>query len=655
MHSIKQSARSQKRYANAKQIFQRSRLAAYAYTYVRLLNENDTFECLADAFADVTIKMPRLQRKVETELEAFKLIMARAAAARTKAEAANTDFCSRECDETVRRLCEITTPAERDAWILIRVGMFNAHEASKLLKLSPAEVTSLYESAEDKLRSLMGEGFEGYPALFNAAISRLSGERDIWTEASFRAEKKLNLGRIATIAALGVIAAAILFFVGRECVLFVRIASLPEMSESYPAAVTVSETDSSYWRLTDKTDSAVSPNLSKSMYAALNSVSSDEVLRVDFTFYDPAVMESIVTDDGKNLKDIYVEVFTDSTMAAKLDLVIITMIWQQYADYVQPWRPDDRENDFEPPYPTLYDAMQALLDRRISSGKQDYIDIVKKYPDILRAREGFEAYLTSGFSETVYWLREIVSAELAMQQYRENPEDFSDEQASQLREEYELALFRYANGNLDEYTPVGYKMTAEQYTELYTYRSDMGYKMCDIMDKYVRAQGFANLTDNTVCNKCMCSYTAEMTKSQILSLALEDGRYWFNGVSVAPVDKKYPQNIDPLLYCEITNEQKNRNGEYTVYVVNNTRYAYNKNYIVEISLPTGFIRSLYSALPTLQYSIFELDHGYVYRVMFGHEYSMSRYSILRAAMLDKDETIVSASFKYYILDDRREE
>ncbi len=640
---MKQSRRAEKCLNSIYPLYQRQRVAAYAYAYAMLRSEKDAFNCCAKAYTTAALRCRTILRKAEPDIEAFRIVMAETASLRKKLESSGEDIKKRRPDPRTEQLFSDLTEDELAVWVLRRIARFNPHEASRLLQLSLDELNACTDSADAKLIRYGSPDERG--DRLRLVFASLCGEKDIWNTVSFNVERRTNHTNIAVAVMLGLVAAGLLFLLGREGYYLISVLSMPKMTTEYEA-VTVDEADPDYWRNTNRAASDEYPNMTESLYNALGAYDDDELIRVDFGYYDAAVMRKYVTDDGLNLQELYIKTYVDAANAGRLDICIINAIGIYYSEYEMPFSVATREKDFASKYGTLYDCLQHYLALHANDESSFTVKAVAAFPEILTTREGFEEYLTGEFSSSIYWLAEIVSAEMLMQEYLEDPTAYTAEEAKQLRYDYEHSLFRYKNGNLIEIVPSSYKLSNESLINLYYSRTQLGEAMCAEMDEDVRAMELGNLTSNMAVDKYMCSYTADFTKAEIFELA-QDGRFWFSGLATTPTAEGYPDGLESLLYCMVANENPNADGKYEVYLVNDEYYHYNHNYVVEIALPYGFIQGLYEQMPEFRGSVFEFEQGYVCRVLYGHRRVLTRYGLLRMALDNPDDLVLSTRYKYY--------
>lgn len=622
-----------------KPFYDRHRLAVFINMYMATLDEEAALEATASVFAEFGARIKRYSALENVDCILFKKALAEAS--RLKAA---------ESDDIPAKLIRELTPEELRAWLLCRCSGVSCHDAAGLMNTTSTQV-ELYVAAADEAAMRLFEcgDWHGAVSALRTRLKRIINSKDPWFTICFKIEQRFNAGRKVEVALLSLLVLIAGFFIVRELVYFAKVKSLPAYTEKTEASpVSVDSNADDYWR-----GSAVKYNyhdrISDSLHTMLNGMADDTVVRVDFKFYDRAIMLNNLDEYDRNLEDVYIECFNQGRSAANLNTVIVIGIREYFSNYELPWQPYEREKDFVSEYEDLYSCLLEFSAEKASYGLNNYQAIIDEHPEVFASRESYYEYITSYhfIVEMAGWMYDLVECQLRMEDYMSAPSSLTASEAAQLREEYESAIFGYFVNDADDMLPVQNDLTQEQTNELKVYRYLLGDLLHEELLKEVESFGFDALCDNLIFDSEIGCFSANLTKARILELAETDERFRFMGISVSATPEGYPEGMEARLYDRMHSEYTSET-RYDIFMVDSDYWANSLNYTVKLKLPEAFIEDMFEAEPSMRGSLFEAQVGLYYDVRYGHYMeSASEYEILRLLVSRPDSCLVTSDNKYY--------
>lgn len=639
IYAMEKGKRARRCIETLRPFYDRYRLAVFINMYAATLDEEAALEATASAFAEFGAKIKHYSTLENVDCMLFKKVMAEAAKQKPA-----------ESDDVLAKLIKELTPEELTAWLLCRCSNLSCHDAAYLMNTASTQV-ELYVAAADEAAMRIFECDNWYDAVSvpRMRLKHIINSKDPWFTICFKIEQRFTVGRKIEIAILSLLVIVAGFFIVREIVYFAEVKALPiyvEKTDAFPVSADSNAAD--YWRR-----SAVKYNyhdrISDSLYSKLGGMADDTVVRVDFKFYDRAVMLNNSDEYGRNLEDVYIECFRQGQSAANLNMLIVIGIQEYFSNYELPWQPYERKEDFVSEYADLYSCLLELSAKKDSYGLDNYQKIIDEHPEVFATRESYYEYITSRhfIIEMASWLYDLVACQLKMESYMSDPSSLTTSEAEQLREDYEYAIFGYFVNGANDLLPLQNDLTEEQISDLKLYRYLLGEQLHEALLKEVEGFGFDALCDNLIFDSEIGCFSANLTKERILELAETDERFRFMGVSVSATPEGYPEGMEARLYDQLHSEYT-LSTRYDIFMVDADYWANSLNYTVKLALPEAFIEDMFEAEPSMKNSLFAEQVGLHYDVRYGHYMEdASEAKILRLLVSKPDSFLVTSDNKYY--------
>lgn len=622
-----------------KPFYDRYRLAVFINMYAVTLDDEAALEATAAAFAEFGIKIRRYSTREDVDSLLFKKVIAEL----SKHEQAKGD-------DVIARFVNELSPDELRSFLLCRCSGLSCYDAAKLMNTTSTQV-GLHVAAADEaaIRVFQCNGWSDAVMMIRDSLKRIINSKDPWFTICFKVEQHFNVGRKVEAVCLSLLVLVAGFFIVRELVYFAEIKALPAYSEPGGSApISVDSNSASYWRR-----SALEYNyhdsISDSLYSALKGIEDDALVRVDFKFYDRNIMLGVIDEYGRTLEDVYINFFRQGRSAANMNMVIVVGIREYFKNYNQPWQPEHRTEDFVSEYADLYSCIIELAESKASYGLDNYQRAIDEHPEVFGTRESYYEYITSDhfLLEMAGWLYDLVNCQIRMESYAADPSSLTDEEARQLREEYEYAIFGFFVNNADELLPEQNDLSVDQINEIKVYRYLLGEQLHKELLEEVKRFEFDALCDNMIFDSEMGCFSANLTKAQILELARTDDRFRFMGVSVAATPEGYPEGMEARLYDKMYSGDT-QSARYNIFMVDSNYWANSINYTVKLAMPEMFLEDMFEKEPSMSGSLFEDQIGLHFDVRYGHYIkSASEYNILRLLVSNPDAFLVTVENKYY--------
>lgn len=512
----------------------------------------------------------------------------------------------------------------RRAWALRRLCGLSTSQTAKLMRVSREEAARLFDEA-------------GSPdeAAVKSEIKRLSASADAWGQIEYmtgQSAVRARRLRNACLAALALIVGALLV---REGYAAVRIFTLPR--EAAPeTALTASADASQHWSAHD-TVSADGANMDARLFEQLSSLDGETPVRVDFTFYDEALVRSVTDEDGKSVYELVTELYEESSLLSSALSISCGAVSRYYSDYefdIARSPMYGYKSGFESRFSSYYEALLEVAGGRNS---EVWERLLEGYPEVFGSEEGFESFLYSDyFLYNCPGLRDTLIYEREHRLWLAG--EYEYEEGRDPETEYELMLYSFFNAYGGRY----------RYNAALTYPNDisgyqasvraLGERIAAALTEAVGGFGFEDVRSE-MYDFYDCSYfSAEMTAARALELA-EDGRFFFKGLSYPDAPAGYPAGLEDRLALKLAYGD---GGRCRVYLVDGEYRSLSYNFVVPVRLPEAFREAMREYMTSSRGAAmaFESDIGYSYIVLYGHERVASRYAILRSLFLEPDARMV---------------
>lgn len=613
-------------------------------TLASVRNLDAAFLCLERVFKGYAGKTARLQEPGRNKQLLLKSALH--AARRLKKRGS---FCSKllSADESTF-MEKILAAGEKPMQALILKNILNLDPSgvSFVMRCSVEKSEAYCISAQEMLTA----AFPGIPCdevlkRYALICEKLSDSAEVWGNISFYAQ---SLNRERRYGALGIAAILILAVFGvREAYFTVRAWSIPAYVKD-PLVLTELPDSADYWENQVIRMDEEYPNINKNLMDALHDVQDDALLRADFTFYDRDQMLSI-TEQGFDLESLYVRLFENGADAASVNRAISLGILEYFKSYKMPWMPETRDEDFASPYKSIYESTRERLAQL--SGQEKYAAetaALKKHPEIFSDEHAFNSYMYSmRFISEAPLFYGVLSTEYQMRSYLAGETELTPEEAGKLRDQYETEIFAFYKRTEGSYEPLDTAATYEELEPYFMIREHMAERLREELEKTCKnVEGISDLMSEYRSVYDISAFSAVLTKSRLLELAKNDGRFKFYGVALDKPEG-YPQNIENELALTLALQEK-PNEKYIVYRVDDEYVGFSINYWVPYRLPEGFIEDLRDRIP-LEGSAFELQVGYYFTNGVGHKAELTRLQLLREIALYPDSFFYS--YNNYFRDD----
>lgn len=514
----------------------------------------------------------------------------------------------------------------RAVWVLHRVVGFDCPSIAAALKLTQDDVQGALSAADEKLNSHEVQRY-------GQQLDLLLEKKEIWNDIHYVLERQTRTGHLLRKSSIIIILAALLLLIGREALLMQRILRLHPQASSQE--ITESYDDANFYKHFPEAPSAEYPGINQLLVNRMDMMNDDQRLRVAFRYYDRNVMLNI-HDNGRNLEDLYVDMYHESYNRGVVNNFIANAIMRYYDNYERPYLPELRKAAFRSDYDSIYHAAMTLA--------QDdaYRRLVDKNPEVFGTQQQFEAYLFSqNFLKEVPGLLNLLLNEYKINQ-RQSDEDAED---AQLRQAYEESLFAFTNpaGLNGRVSTSNFAFRKEQLEAFFASREALGKRLY----KENVAQALQCMPQDAKFNSDILEgnesslMSATLTKSEILRLS-QDHRFFFLGV--APVNAAYyGGRIESELGAKVRDKLFER---HEVFVMDDVYRLYSVNYAAPLTLPRGFIDDLRNRI-NCRDTQFEMELQYIYQMRYAHPEARLGWTVLRTLDSNSNVQFTSNKFKHF--------
>lgn len=615
---------------------------AFTLAFVRLGSSKAVWDVLCRAFLAAGNRMARTP--ADPKAEKLLALESVARALPRKMPEPFCEGCTPDEAEFLKKIVGGLAPDARETWALTRVCGLTAAEAAAALGTKEAEAAETLSKAEATLGVLFQGDAAGAAERCRGIMARMSDRNEVLGTLTFLYERRTRASawaQRASIGALAVAAAVVLVIEGGV------IARRARFSGGYDeSVVTADPASADYWRSTAyNVKSEEYPYAYDGLVRALEPLSDDQLVRVNFTYYDPNEMIGI-TEQNYNLESLYKSLYETGTEQTAVNTLTARAVCLYYANYVQPYLPELREKDSVSDYDSFYAAALAVPDTLSEANGKAARALIAARPDVFGSAESFEAYMYSDlFLDQAWQVNSLLITERYIRQYAAGTSDMTAEEYAQMREYYENALFAFSENYDKQFLTPGFAVTSAQLSWFRGLRASMASRLDDAL--FASCGGVLGtdcaLSRDTVEFSDCSAYSANLSKATILRLAQSDKRFFFEGVAVAQKTGGNPSGLDAYTARVLALETKGRT-KYDVYFIDENYEDYNVNYLVPVDLPQGFIDALRADLNS-QYGDFERTAGFTYRTLYGHAASLTRTQILGKTLRRGGLTVTLADYK----------
>lgn len=515
----------------------------------------------------------------------------------------------------------------RSVYALLVAGGLEKEQVRSILGLNETRFEQARLQADQALD-------EAFTQAFTAEVDRMLMRKEIWSDVLFVAGRKQSTGRKLRLAFGALLAAFLLFALGREVMALVKITV--QGMEPGPALLSSRYQEEDFYKRRLETMSLLEPRLAGSLLDSLQDLPEDQLVRVAFRYYDRQAMLGI-REQGSNLEDLYVALFKKSQTQGQINTLVANAIIKYFDAYQRPFQVRQRTEDFKSRYDSIY---QAALELSEGSG---FARIVAEHQEIFGSKEQFDAYLYGRLfinqaPQIFFLLRAHYILDTAVQSGQ--PVDQS------LREDYEDAIFAFTNpvGLNGRFNVAPYAFLPGENAAFFAIREHLGKQLYEanvascLKALPEEAQANSDILEGSESSL----FSASLTKKEILRLAKTDSRFEFLGLAVSP---------GPLSSLRMESElyHQAREGlfkKHQVYRLDEEYRLYSINYAAPLALPRGFIRDLRSIIDC-QDTQFEMEIQYNYHMRYAHPEERLGYSLLRKNMLSPDIAYTTSQYKSF--------
>lgn len=514
----------------------------------------------------------------------------------------------------------------RAAWALSRVEGMAPDEVMKVLGASQSTLTSALSQADQLLD-------QAHADQFRQLIQKLQDKREIWGEVGFALEQHYRLGHQVRVSLASILLTLLLVFAVRETSLWIKILSFPGAVDASVIGQTYDDPD--FYKKVPLLPSVDNPRISQHLAAQLAQMPDEQLLRVALRFYDAELMAGI-RQDGENLLDIYVNLYQTGLDRGRVHTLISNAIQRYYGNYQRPFQVKDREEDFGSLYNSIYTCALDL------ASNSNYSKTVAAHPEIFASKESFSAYLAGKrFQQDLPQVISLLTCEAVVRDQIAGGKPM----AANVREEYENLLFAFTNplGLDGKVNPDPFSYTREETDAFFGKRENLGKELyAQTVKRLQQVLPQAQVTSDILEGNESSLFSATLSKQQILSLAKDDGRFVFLGIT-AHYAAGYPAGLEHGLAAAI---QLDRSKVYDVYMLDEKYVLYSVNYAAPLTLPQGFMDQLRAEVAS-QDTMFEQKISFTYQMRFAHPQPLAGWRILRAVYLNENLRYTLKDYKYF--------